>query len=397
MGTPFFSIVIPTRNRAQTLLYSIKTILHQTHHDFEIIVSDNSTDSEAKILMDTITDPRIKYFRTNGDLSMVDNWEAALTRVTGKYVIYIGDDDGLLMDALSEVYKLIMEQSPDAVFFNWIDYNWPHQIDPRLIGNRISIPIIKEEHGFINSKQTLNNVVNAYSTYYVLPSIYYSFISKLVIDSIKDIDGRFFHSYNPDIFSGAILCLCSNKVYKTSKVLGIRGTSCKANGAAFLYKNEENKELQEDFIRLNNLSKIKWNENVPHIFNYYAIGLESYFQSCDLLNIKIPKHKLLIYYVKVIRRIYFDYNGDTEKVTEDLNITKEVIKRTKRLNFYEKFILSQYAINLLKNNAKRTFVSSEPSVETFGVGAKSIVVNGNSFSIENIVDVQNFMNTNKLI
>ena len=35
---PFFSIVIPTRNRADTLKYTIKTILNQDFQDYEIII-----------------------------------------------------------------------------------------------------------------------------------------------------------------------------------------------------------------------------------------------------------------------------------------------------------------------------------------------------------------------
>ena len=47
MNFPFFTIVIPTRNRVQTLEYSIHTILNQTFKDFEIVVSDNSTNDET--------------------------------------------------------------------------------------------------------------------------------------------------------------------------------------------------------------------------------------------------------------------------------------------------------------------------------------------------------------
>ena len=41
---PRFSIVIPTRQRADTLRFSIETALAQTHPDFEVVVQNNGND-----------------------------------------------------------------------------------------------------------------------------------------------------------------------------------------------------------------------------------------------------------------------------------------------------------------------------------------------------------------
>ena len=40
-GKPFFSVVIPTRNRASLLRYALQTALDQDFDDYEIVVSDN--------------------------------------------------------------------------------------------------------------------------------------------------------------------------------------------------------------------------------------------------------------------------------------------------------------------------------------------------------------------
>jgi len=49
---PKFSIVIPTRNRAYTLYYTLKTCLNQyDFDDYEIVVSDNcSEDNTAEMI-----------------------------------------------------------------------------------------------------------------------------------------------------------------------------------------------------------------------------------------------------------------------------------------------------------------------------------------------------------
>ena len=39
--TPFFSVVIPTRERADTLHYCLKSCIAQAFEDVEFLVSDN--------------------------------------------------------------------------------------------------------------------------------------------------------------------------------------------------------------------------------------------------------------------------------------------------------------------------------------------------------------------
>ena len=48
---PLISIVIPTRNRHETLPFTIKTILQQDFDDYEIIVvNDGSTDNSLELI-----------------------------------------------------------------------------------------------------------------------------------------------------------------------------------------------------------------------------------------------------------------------------------------------------------------------------------------------------------
>lgn len=41
MLNPKLNIIIPTINRADTLYWTLKTVLEQTYDNFEVIVSDN--------------------------------------------------------------------------------------------------------------------------------------------------------------------------------------------------------------------------------------------------------------------------------------------------------------------------------------------------------------------
>ncbi|MEJ7676470.1 MAG: glycosyltransferase [Segetibacter sp.] len=111
--TPFFSIIIPTRNRYETLQYAIQTVLHQNFESFELIIADNSDEEIAtdyNLLSKNFEDSRIRYCRPSSVLAMSDNWEFAISQAIGEYIIIFGDDDGLITNSLEKIYTIIKKQ-----------------------------------------------------------------------------------------------------------------------------------------------------------------------------------------------------------------------------------------------------------------------------------------------
>ena len=91
---PFFSIAIPSKNRPDRLQQAARSVLDQTFDDLELIVCDNSDDAEAAATaaaVHALGDPRVVYVRTNGRLSMPDNWERAVGEARGAYVGILTD------------------------------------------------------------------------------------------------------------------------------------------------------------------------------------------------------------------------------------------------------------------------------------------------------------------
>lgn len=102
MAQPFFSILIPTKNRSEILAGAINSALQQTDQDFEIIVSDNDDSPTAtRDTVHKISDPRIRYFRTSGKLAMHENWDNAFSNSEGLYVLVLEDKMRLVPNALS--------------------------------------------------------------------------------------------------------------------------------------------------------------------------------------------------------------------------------------------------------------------------------------------------------
>lgn len=63
------SIVIPTRNRADTLAKSLRTAVEQSHDHVEIIVSINGGDPATRRVVEKVSDPRVRCVEPERRLS----------------------------------------------------------------------------------------------------------------------------------------------------------------------------------------------------------------------------------------------------------------------------------------------------------------------------------------
>lgn len=114
---PLFSIVIPTRNRPETLSHTLWSIQNQTFGDFECIVSDNGTTALADRVVSSLGDPRIRYKKTPRDLNATDSWNFANEGTLGEYVISLHDKIPFHLDHLERVADCLSKTGADLV--NW--------------------------------------------------------------------------------------------------------------------------------------------------------------------------------------------------------------------------------------------------------------------------------------
>src|SRR5262245_2494447 len=97
---PFFSVVIPTRNRPDFATRAVKAILNQSERDLEVIVLENS-DPQARY--EGSDDRRVRVVSALRVLPMPENWERLFGAVSGRYVVLLSDKDVLVRGALSFV------------------------------------------------------------------------------------------------------------------------------------------------------------------------------------------------------------------------------------------------------------------------------------------------------
>lgn len=123
---PFFSIIIPTYNRAAFLSRAIISVLQQSFTDFEcIIVDDASTDTTQEIVCG-FTDPRIRYIKNEQNLERCRSRNLGMAQAKGNYICFLDSDDYHESFHLETLYDEIVSRSyPKALFFTnaWDEQN----------------------------------------------------------------------------------------------------------------------------------------------------------------------------------------------------------------------------------------------------------------------------------
>jgi len=79
----------------ELLAQAIATVRAQEETSWEIVVSDNASVDDVRGLVESLDDPRIRYLRTDVPLPVTANWNRAADAATGRWVVMLGDDDGL--------------------------------------------------------------------------------------------------------------------------------------------------------------------------------------------------------------------------------------------------------------------------------------------------------------
>ena len=225
-----FTVVIPTRERSDTLEHALHTCVIQDYDDLEILVSDNFSQDRTREVVESYKDPRIRYINTGKRLSMTDNFEFALSHVSPKgYVIYIGDDDGLLPDGIRDINAVIAETGTQALRWDPPFYYWPTAETKRA--NQLFVHSLGSGTTVQKSETLIKNILSFKVSCSFLPVMYvYSAVEYAVIRKIKDTSGRFYHSRVPDIYSGFAIAGTIDSFVDSKRPYALMGLSHHSSG-----------------------------------------------------------------------------------------------------------------------------------------------------------------------
>jgi glycosyltransferase involved in cell wall biosynthesis len=295
MTTPFFSIVLPTKNRSHIVGTAIQCALNQTFEDFELVVSDNSDDETTRAVVDTFSDPRLRYFRTGG-LTMADNWEAGVRQARGEYVTIVEDKQMLYRRALSTVFAAVEKDRPQSAYWyvDMINNTDAHAcVFSNLHGRR------QPTTEYLTSMDVLNNLLakGHYDAPYELPKGFNSCTHRSLIEQIRSgPGGRLCSPVTPDYTMGYAQVAYVDCVLRINEALsviawaggtGVTYTLKVSNGAGHRFTAEVGQEnfydrvpikvhtvinvFFNDFMRMRELIGKELNEARFEIVTYFTL------------------------------------------------------------------------------------------------------------------------------
>ncbi len=238
-------VVVPTRERADTLFHCLETIVAQDCDRLVIWVSDNASSPATRDVVESFNDPRIRYRNTGQRLSMAKNYEFALSQIADGWIVMIGDDDGLLPGRLEPAIAELEQSGLNALSTETCFYNWPQAAPDDPV--RLTIPL-EETAIRVAGRAAMAEMLKCERHKFRLPQTYTGGIVHAdVYRAIKDRRGTFFQSQIPDIFSGYAIASTVESFLYSKKPFAIAGRSSHSIGQA-LFRMEKNPFLDEELI-----------------------------------------------------------------------------------------------------------------------------------------------------
>lgn len=277
-----FTIIIPTRDRGDTLEYALRTVTMQDYAALEIVVSDNFSQDSTRNVVEANADPRIVYVNTGRRLSMTQNWEFALTHATGDWIGFIGDDDGLLPGSINAANAIASATGVELIRARSAFYQWP-SIPGRGSG-ALTVPI-GGRSGVRETASALRRVMDGRSEYQNLPTIYNGgFVHRRAIDRSRAADGSFFQSQIPDLYSSIVLSALTKRFFWSARPLAINGASRHSTGTSYFSAGDDStaQRAARLFAAESNIPlhyKVPCNDDGSIPRSIQALLLESYLQA----------------------------------------------------------------------------------------------------------------------
>ena len=320
------SLVIPTRERAETLKYTIQTALNQKLEEYEVIVSDNFSQDNTKEIVDGFSDSRLRYVNTMQRLSMTENFSFGVSQAKGEYIIVIGDDDGVMPNAIDQLSKFIISHPSKLYVWPRHGYIWPS--DNKLaklerlaqLGQPEKIDLREQLKSTLKKGLCLNSR---------MPNTYHSATHCSIFEEIKRQTGQYYQTINPDEFMLFTLPVFSEYTVNIGYPLTVNGHAAKSNSGSVL--NAENKSGKSAFSEIEKFLKeydgYKLHHSIPDGFpktvNYL---LDTFLRVRDLYPEHYANYKI-------------NYSGMWAYAWQIFNLKNllEPVKRRRELQKHEVF------------------------------------------------------------
>jgi len=367
-----FTIILPTRERADTLHFSLKTCVAQDYPELQILVSDNCSSDNTYDVVHSFNDPRIRYIKPQERLSMSHHWEFALEHVNEGFVMFLGDDDGILPNSLLHIDALIDQYGVSAVNWRSDHYLWP-SFNFTKRANLLKISLDKG-HKVLNGATELTELISCKKGYEVVPWLYKGFVDVEVVRRVQRVSKAFFCSRIPDVYSGIVLATVIDTYIYSYFPFTLDGVSGHSNGTSFGMATKQ-KAAANLFLSEKNLPM---HEGFLYCQSAFLLTAESVFQAIDhhVLDPKEFKVDIVAFLKAALTEVQKEPKSRYDNVMAAINYTAEYFK-----------ISTQIIANLTKQYPNKPVGEKyDRNVEGFNRFKNRIEVDASKYGVDNVYD-----------
>ena len=117
--SPFFSIIIPTYNRAEFIGMTLRSVFEQTYPHYEVIVVDNcSTDNTEELLQPDIHANRIRFIKHDQNYERARSRNTGMSVARGDFVTFLDSDDFMYPSNLADAAEYALAHPDSKCFHN---------------------------------------------------------------------------------------------------------------------------------------------------------------------------------------------------------------------------------------------------------------------------------------
>lgn len=383
---PMITVIIPVKNRANYLYYTLQTCIIQDYNNFQVIVSDDGSTDNLKEVVEEASrkDPRIRYVSPGNGLGvgMRDNFEFALSLVTEGFVLALGGDDALLPKSISKMVKILNDSNKLLLSWPAPTYIYPGAgIETSQLILHTKRGRLKKGYTILDSDIFLNNQAKhlAYARDLYSPMFYVKGVVSIdLVNKVKSRseDNRFYKCPTPDGYSGIVLAGEVKSYAYSYEPLTLFGLSSSSQGMNYLVGNNEAIKKSNSFFN-----------DVSHVPMHKELASQPYSPLIALMTADYlltardlpgwPGNNFQIDFSYLLEKCFDELaHGlySANRLNRELQILSKIAEYHGLELYFDKLLTK-----------KRRFIKKSP-IEGNAIGPNNIFIDCSMYEIDNILE-----------
>lgn len=117
------SIVMPSYNTGELIAESIKSVLAQTYHNWELIIVDDCSLDNTDDVVALFSDDRIIYLKNEKNSGAAVSRNKAIKAAKGKWIAFLDSDDLWMSDKLEKQVRFMEDNQYHFSYTNYLEMN----------------------------------------------------------------------------------------------------------------------------------------------------------------------------------------------------------------------------------------------------------------------------------